>query len=189
MGSGSRRRPGRGDHARRAREVGLAYRQEYYAGEAEDAGEVLSLDERAEVPYGSFDALLMTRDFTLLDPSADEHKYYARGIGPVLTVASRGLGPGGASELRVRLVGQMIRSTLSAASRSPAPRATRRARSSALDSVLELREIPCSTRNHVDDEPARLGVKLGTAGRETDRGSSCVEADLELGLQALSQPA
>jgi hypothetical protein len=33
-------------------EVGMAYRQEYYEGEAEDAGEILSLDERAEVPSG-----------------------------------------------------------------------------------------------------------------------------------------
>ena len=31
-------------------EVGMAFRQEYYEGEAEDAGEILSLDEQAEVP-------------------------------------------------------------------------------------------------------------------------------------------
>ena len=36
-------------------EVGLAYRQEYYAGEAEDAGEILSLDEQAQVPFGAFE--------------------------------------------------------------------------------------------------------------------------------------
>ena len=35
-------------------EVGLAYRQEYYAGEAEDEGEIVSLDEQAEVPFGHF---------------------------------------------------------------------------------------------------------------------------------------
>jgi hypothetical protein len=34
-------------------EVGLGYRQEYYAGEAEDAGEILSLDERVKVPFGT----------------------------------------------------------------------------------------------------------------------------------------
>jgi hypothetical protein len=67
--------------------VGLAYRQEYYAGEAEDAGEILSLDEKVDVPYGSFEGALMTHDFTALDPSADEHKYYVKGIGPVLTLA------------------------------------------------------------------------------------------------------
>jgi hypothetical protein len=65
-------------------EVGLAYRQEYYAGEAEDAGEILSLDERAEVPFGSFEDVLMTKDWTPLDPKILEHKFYAKGIGPVL---------------------------------------------------------------------------------------------------------
>ncbi len=33
-------------------EVGMAYRQEYYEGEAEDNGEILSLEEMAEVPLG-----------------------------------------------------------------------------------------------------------------------------------------
>jgi membrane-associated phospholipid phosphatase len=67
-------------------EVGQAYRQEYYAGEAEDRGEVLSLDEQATVPFGSFDGLVMTKDTTPLEPNAVEHKYYAQGIGPILAV-------------------------------------------------------------------------------------------------------
>ena len=66
---------------------GMKYRQEYYAGEAEDAGEVLSLDETATVPYGSFDELLKTKDTTPLEPDVVEHKYYARDVGPVLAVA------------------------------------------------------------------------------------------------------
>ena len=33
---------------------GLAYRQEYYAGEAEDNGEIVSVDEQAEVPSGHY---------------------------------------------------------------------------------------------------------------------------------------
>ena len=33
-------------------EQGLTYREEYYAGEAEDAAEVLSVEGRAEVPFG-----------------------------------------------------------------------------------------------------------------------------------------
>jgi hypothetical protein len=65
-------------------EVGLAYRQEYYAGEAEDAGEILSLDEQVEVPFGAFNSVLMTKDWTPLDPKILEHKFYAKGIGPVL---------------------------------------------------------------------------------------------------------
>ena len=64
-------------------EVGLAYRQEYYAGEAEDAGEILSLDEQVEVPFGAFEDVLQTKDWTPLDPKLLENKFYARGIGPV----------------------------------------------------------------------------------------------------------
>jgi hypothetical protein len=76
-------------------EVGLAYRQEYYAGEAEDNGEVLSLDERVEVPYGTFDGCLQTEDTTALDPEVLENKYYCQGVGPVLAVD---LAAGGARE-------------------------------------------------------------------------------------------
>jgi hypothetical protein len=77
--------------------VGMAYRQEYYAGEAEDNGEILSLDEQAEVPFGSFDELLMTEDTTPLEPDVLEHKFYARGVGLVLALALSG--GGGREEL------------------------------------------------------------------------------------------
>ncbi len=70
--------------------VGVAYRQEYYAGEAEDAAEVLSLDEQVEAPYGSFDNVLQTRDTTPLQPDLIEEKYYAPGVGPVLAVSVSG---------------------------------------------------------------------------------------------------
>jgi hypothetical protein len=71
-------------------DVGMTYRQEYYAGEAEDEGEVLSLDERAEVPFGSFDNLLMTKDTTPLEPDILEHKFYAEGVGPILALGLSG---------------------------------------------------------------------------------------------------
>jgi hypothetical protein len=71
-------------------EVGLAYRQEYLKGEAEDEARILSVDERAEVPFGAFDHVLMTKDFTRLEPDLVEHKFYARDVGPVLTVAVSG---------------------------------------------------------------------------------------------------
>ena len=64
--------------------VGETYRQEYYPGEAMDMGKVLSLDESATVPYGSFDHLLMTKDWNPLEPAAGvAHKYYAPGIGKI----------------------------------------------------------------------------------------------------------
>ena len=71
-------------------EVGQTYRQEYYAGEAEDAAAVLSLDEKVEVPFGSYDGVLMTKDFTPLEPDILEHKFYARGVGLVLALAISG---------------------------------------------------------------------------------------------------
>ncbi len=77
-------------------EVGMAYRQEYYAGEAEDEGKILSLDEQADVPFGSFDSVLMTEDTTPLEPDVLEHKYYAQGVGPVQAVDIAG---GGREEL------------------------------------------------------------------------------------------
>ena len=71
--------------------VGETYRQEYYPGEAMDMGKVLSLDESATVPYGSFDHLLMTKDWNPLEPAAGvAHKYYAPGIGKIQEVYVEG---------------------------------------------------------------------------------------------------
>jgi hypothetical protein len=67
-------------------EVGMAYRQEYYEGEAEDNGQVLALGQQASVPAGEYDDLVKTADTTPLEPDVLEHKYYARGIGLVLTI-------------------------------------------------------------------------------------------------------
>jgi hypothetical protein len=71
-------------------EVGLSYRQEFYAGEAEDRGRILSLDELVDVPFGSYDEVLMTRDWTPLEPDVLEHKFYAKGVGPVLALGLSG---------------------------------------------------------------------------------------------------
>ena len=70
--------------------VGMSYRQEYYKGEAEDSAEVLSLDEWTEVPAGAYEHLLMTKDFTPLQPEVLEHKFYARDVGPVLVLSVAG---------------------------------------------------------------------------------------------------
>lgn len=63
---------------------GDSYRQEYYKGEAEDMAEVISLSESTSVPYGSFDNLLVTKEWTPLEPGIAENKYYASGIGLIL---------------------------------------------------------------------------------------------------------
>ena len=65
---------------------GLAYRQEYLEGEAEDRARVVSVDEQAEVPAGHFAGVLMTRDVNPLEPKILEFKFFARGVGPVLAV-------------------------------------------------------------------------------------------------------
>jgi hypothetical protein len=72
--------------------VGQAYRQEYYEGEAEDNGEILSLDATAKVPYGSFYGVLKTKDTNALEPGVLEHKYYAKDVGLVLAVNVSGGG-------------------------------------------------------------------------------------------------
>jgi hypothetical protein len=77
--------------------VGMTYRQEYYAGEAEDSAQVLSVDEKAQVPAGSYDGVLLTKDYTPLEPKVLEYKLYARGVGPVLVLAVSG--GGGREEL------------------------------------------------------------------------------------------
>jgi hypothetical protein len=64
--------------------VGAMYRQEYYEGQAEDLGRVIALDESVSVPYDSFSDVLVTEDWTSLEPKVLENKFYARGVGPVL---------------------------------------------------------------------------------------------------------
>ncbi len=48
------------------------------------------MDERATVPYGSFDHVLMTTDYNLLEPKVLEQKFYAKGVGPVLVMTIAG---------------------------------------------------------------------------------------------------
>jgi hypothetical protein len=69
--------------------VGMRYRQEYYRGHAEDMGEVLALDGRERVPFGSFEGAVVTRDWTPLEPGVEERKYYAPGVGLALEHAGR----------------------------------------------------------------------------------------------------
>jgi hypothetical protein len=73
---------------------GLAYRQEYYAGEAEDRAAVVTVgQEQVQVPFGHFTKnVLMTRDLVPLEPTVQELKFYAPGVGPVLSVHLDGAG-------------------------------------------------------------------------------------------------
>jgi hypothetical protein len=69
---------------------GQRYRQEYYKGHAEDKAKVVSRREQAEVPFGHFRPVLMTRDVNPLEPKVLEFKFFARGVGPVLAVSVSG---------------------------------------------------------------------------------------------------
>lgn len=77
--------------------VGMAYRQEHLEGEAEDAGEVLALDQQVEVPAGHYTGALLTLDTNALEPDVAEYKLYAPGVGPVLALGISG--GGGREEL------------------------------------------------------------------------------------------
>jgi hypothetical protein len=65
-------------------EAGMTYREEYYKGHAEDRSRVLALDQQAEVPFGHFTDVLLTEDYTPIEPDVLELKFYAKGIGQVL---------------------------------------------------------------------------------------------------------
>jgi len=72
--------PKKGDH----------YYQEVAPDVAEDQAQVLSLDESACVPYGCFDNLLLTKEWTQLERGVVEQKYYAEDIGFIRGVMVKG---------------------------------------------------------------------------------------------------
>ena len=71
---------------------GMRYRQEYYKGHAEDRAIVYGTREQAQVPFGHFQRVLMTKDLNPLEPKVVEFKFYARGVGPVLAITTSGGG-------------------------------------------------------------------------------------------------
>ncbi|MBE7432658.1 MAG: hypothetical protein HS100_01960 [Anaerolineales bacterium] len=62
------------------------YYKEYYPGEAEDKGQVLSVSESVSVHFGSFENVVKTYDFSALDPDLKENKFYASGVGVIKEV-------------------------------------------------------------------------------------------------------
>lgn len=68
-------------------QVGDAYRQELLVGDAEDAGQVLSITESVDVAYGPlYENCVQTHDINPHSPFEIEHKYFAPGVGFVLEV-------------------------------------------------------------------------------------------------------
>jgi hypothetical protein len=66
------------------------YRQEYYPpGEALDEATVLRLDGSVTVPNGSYSGVLVTSEYSPLEPQT-EQKYYAPGVGEVEETVVKG---------------------------------------------------------------------------------------------------
>ncbi len=61
--------------------VGDYYRQEAYPGHAEDVARVRELGARVVHPQRTYDEVLVTEDFTPLEPGHLEHKSYAPDVG------------------------------------------------------------------------------------------------------------
>lgn len=70
--------------------AGMEYRQEYYAGKAEDNGAVLAPGQQAEVAAGHYDNALLTADSSTIEPNVLEYKLYAPDVGLVLTLDASG---------------------------------------------------------------------------------------------------
>lgn len=63
--------------------VGDVYRQEFFAGEAEDIAEVVALDETVVVPAGTFTGCVKTREINTLEPT-EGFKWHCPGVGLAL---------------------------------------------------------------------------------------------------------
>ncbi len=77
--------------------VGFAYRQEFDAGNAEDMGEILEAGVARSIGLDTFPDVVVTRDWSPLEPEIVEEKWYARGVGAIY--ATHTAGPAGTVEL------------------------------------------------------------------------------------------
>ena len=72
---------------------GVLFRQEYYAGHAEDQYSAIDLSAKITVPFGSYTDALRTEETTRLEPTIVDNKYYAKGVGEVMEVQVKGPPP------------------------------------------------------------------------------------------------
>ena len=70
-------------------QVGDAYRQEYYKGEAEDMAEVTAVTGKLTVREGAYSDILVTEEWTPLEPAVRERKTYGRDVGLIEARAIR----------------------------------------------------------------------------------------------------
>lgn len=87
--------------------VGDYYRQEFYAGRAEDVARVRELGTTVVHDDVTYDDVLVTEDFTALEPGQLEHKSYAPGVG---LIEERDATGGQAVELSDTTIGEPVAS-------------------------------------------------------------------------------
>jgi len=63
--------------------VGDSYQQEFARGIAEDRAEIVSITDSVCVPYGCFTNVLETKETTPIEPTVEEHKFFAPGVGDI----------------------------------------------------------------------------------------------------------
>lgn len=71
-------------------QAGAAYRQEFLLGEAEDLAQATGDGAEVDVKAGAYKNCLETEEFTPLEPEVRETKFYAPGVGLVLTTDAEG---------------------------------------------------------------------------------------------------
>lgn len=72
--------------------VGFTYQQEHAQGKAEDMGTIIAVGKRITVPYGTLNDCVQTRDWSLIEKTANEYKYYCPTVGFVVLEESAWLG-------------------------------------------------------------------------------------------------
>ena len=66
--------------------IGDFYRQEFSLNNAEDFAETRSLTQTVHVPTGTYQNCLKSKETTPLETDLLEYKFYAPGVGNILTV-------------------------------------------------------------------------------------------------------
>jgi hypothetical protein len=69
---------------------GGKYQQEFAAGVAEDMAQVVGFKNSLCVRYGCFKHVLVTKEWTPLEPGVVENKYYAKGVGFIYSEMVKG---------------------------------------------------------------------------------------------------
>ena len=67
--------------------IGKLYRQEFDAGNAQDVGKVIALNQTVTVPFGTLTGCIKTEEWSTLESGPHDNKYYCPQVGTALEVA------------------------------------------------------------------------------------------------------